>query len=92
MQKWDWTRDATRAEEDEMTAAGWDTEDVVLGAPEERYIQPALKRDAAAHERTLVEARDISSRVDAFNAGAHHVRPRALELSAAQGEPPRRLP
>jgi hypothetical protein len=79
-------REASAAEEAEMRAAGWDIEDTKLGPVEERYVQPSLVRDDAAHAATLREAADIAGRVEQFNAGAHHVRPPpALFVRACAG-------
>lgn len=52
-----------------MTDADWDLEEVKFGPVEERYMQPSLIVDEYAHSKTLDDARDVSQRVDSFNAG-----------------------
>lgn len=69
MQKPSWQITITPEEEQQMTDADWDLEEVKFGPVEERYMQPSLIVDEYAHSKTLDDARDVSQRVDSFNAG-----------------------
>jgi hypothetical protein len=75
-------KETTPEEEAEMKAQGWDLEDVKLGPVEQRYRQPSLINDLDEHAAVLANARAVSERVDAFNAG-ERVRFLCLLLQAA---------
>ena len=74
MQFYDWMKDTTPPEEEEMRAHDWDMEETKFGPITERYRQPSLINSPQEHAKLLREAQDISDRVDAINAG-ERVRP-----------------
>ena len=62
---YDWVKDATPQEEAEMKAQGWDTEQTKLGPVKQRYRQPALIIDEAAHERVKARAHEVLRKLEA---------------------------
>jgi hypothetical protein len=69
LQFFDWMKDLTPEEEEQMRLDNWDLEDVKLGLPKDRFIQPSLINLPAEHERTINDARAVMEKVEAFNRG-----------------------
>jgi hypothetical protein len=78
VQFYDWMRDTTVEEEEEMKAHNWDIEDTTFGPLAVRYKQPSLVTKADEHAKVLQEAQAISDNVSAFNAGERVLPPSAL--------------
>ena len=64
LQVYDWLKDATPEEERAMQLQGWDTDGVKLGPVRQRYRQPCLIINDAAHARVATRARRVMARLE----------------------------